>query len=91
MNAKRVKSAGARATIAARMIKTYKVLGRSFDDCFEMGDGSEVKRLLIEKAKKDMGLLRAMLYDHYNVTGHWADEVLKDTGIKRAHVFYFQN
>ena len=82
MNAKRVKSARARATVAARLLKTVKPwprgygLGRSFDDCFEMGDGGEVKRLLLEKAKTDPELLSAMLHAHADSCGSWGQEVL---------------
>src|SRR5262249_43361453 len=54
------KSAAARAAIAANLLKgtreRNKDLGREFDDCFEMGDGDEVLRLLIERAKDDLAL-----------------------------------
>lgn len=83
MNAKTAKSAKARATIAARLLKTVSNLGRSFDDCFEMGDGGEVKRLLIEKAKSDAELLYAFRYRHLQA---WYEEA---RGSKTdADVFY---
>jgi len=61
----KAKSARARASIAARLIRRTKPwptgygLGRRFDDCFEMGDGHEVFRLLKEKAKADPSLVNA--------------------------------
>jgi len=81
MNAKQVKSAQARANIAARLIKTIQPwprgygLGRSFDDCFEMGDGSDVKALLLEKAKTDSELFDAMKYRHRDYCNHWVAEM----------------
>ena len=64
----RAKSAGERATIAANLLKGTKErnkdLGREFDDCFEMGDGDEVMRILIERAKDDLALRIA-------VRRHW--------------------
>lgn len=65
--ATRATSAGQRASIAARLYKTTKPwpvglgLGRNFDDCFEMGDGDDVKRLLFDKARKDAKLWAAMV------------------------------
>jgi hypothetical protein len=62
------KTARARAGIAARLMKTVKKwpeghgLGRNFDDCFEMSDGEEVRRLLIVAAVSDDRLLDAMIY-----------------------------
>ena len=68
MNAIDAKSAKARATIAARLLLSAKTwgegghgLGRNFDDCFEMGDGHEVHRLLILRAAQDERLVAAML------------------------------
>jgi hypothetical protein len=55
--ATRAKSAKSRATIAIRMLKTQKTLGRSFDDCFEMFDGDKVKAIILERAKTDYTLL----------------------------------
>jgi hypothetical protein len=46
-------SARARAMIAANIIKRGYHLGRSFDDCFEMGDGNEVFMILARKAQND--------------------------------------
>src|SRR5215469_8266527 len=64
----RAKSAAARAAIAANLLKETKGrnedLGREFDDCFEMDDGDEVLRLLIERAKDDLALRIA-------VRRHW--------------------
>jgi hypothetical protein len=94
MSAKTVKTAQARATIAARLIKTTKPypqgygLGRSFDDCFEMGDGRDVYCLLLLKAETDMELLKAMLFNHKHTCGQWAQDVLKATGLTEAQVFY---
>lgn len=47
------KSAKARATIAANMIKKNNNFYRGFDDCFEMNDGHEVMEYLIQKTAKD--------------------------------------
>lgn len=47
------KSARARATIAANMIKKNINFYRAFDDCFEMNDGDEVMEHLIQKTAKD--------------------------------------
>jgi len=47
------KSAKARATIAANMIKKQNNFYRAFDDCFEMNDGNEVMEWLIKKTAKD--------------------------------------
>ncbi len=55
--ATRATTAKQRATIAIRMLKTQKHLYRAFVDCFEMFDGQEVKRIIIERAKKDDTLL----------------------------------
>lgn len=44
-------SARARAAIAAKIIKRGYKLGRGFDDCFEMGDGGEVFKILAGKAQ----------------------------------------
>ena len=64
----RAKSAGERATIAANLLKGTKErnkdLGREFDDCFEMDDGDEVMRILIERVKDDIPLRIA-------VRRHW--------------------
>lgn len=64
--ATRAKTAKARATIAIRLLKTAKPypcgygLGRNFDDCFEMGDGDEVYRVVITRALTDTDLVSAM-------------------------------
>ena len=55
------KSAKARATIAANMLKKNWTFGRSFDDCFEMGDGDQVMNYLIEKTKRDKTLANNIL------------------------------
>lgn len=47
------KSAKARATIAANMIKKQNKFYRAFDDCFEMNDGHQVMEYLIQKTAKD--------------------------------------
>ena len=55
-----VKTAKARATIAANMIKAgrphYGEDDREFDTCFEMGDGGEVVKHLTEKVITDRQL-----------------------------------
>lgn len=67
----RAKTASARATIAARILKHNRTLGRSFDDCFEMFDGKEVKRILLTRASTDPELIKALRAHNYN---EWADE-----------------
>lgn len=52
------KTARQRANIAANMIKRQNHFYRAFDDCFEMGDGHEVMKILIEKTSKDPVLAR---------------------------------
>lgn len=58
--ATRAKSAKARTNIAAKMLRGRERLGREFDDCFEMGDGDEVARLLYVRAKTDTVLERLL-------------------------------
>lgn len=58
--ANRAKSARAKATIAARLLKTNKRVHRSFHDCFENFDGAEVRRILVERAAGDHELRTAM-------------------------------
>ena len=58
--ATRAKSARARATIAIRMLKTQKSLSRSFDDCLEMGDGSEVVREIRRRSLEDPSLVEVL-------------------------------
>lgn len=58
--ATRAKSAKIRASIAAKMLRGRERLGREFDDCFEMGDGDEVVRLLYVKAQTDTVLERLL-------------------------------
>ena len=72
------KTAKARAGIAVRLLKTAKPyprgfgLGRNFDDCFEMGDGKEVHRLVIDRAMTDESLRKAMAVHGCN---SWLDDV----------------
>lgn len=72
-------SARARATEAARLLKTIKPwpvgygLGHNFDNCFEMNDGDEVLRLLLLKAAADESLRRTMRV-HEAQTGTWAEQ-----------------
>lgn len=54
--ATKAKSAKTRANIAIRMIRQQNNFGRSFDDCFEMGDGQEVVEYIIAEIKKDKEL-----------------------------------
>ena len=71
----KAKSAKARANIAARMllrtIPHYmpggKLMGRAWDDCFEMGDGDEVFRLLIDKVMIDPELRREVVRHEYEM------------------------
>jgi len=76
------KSAKARATIAANLLKRTKAefeagcrsgLGRSFDNCFEMGDGEQVRDLLIERAKTDAELLYAFSRHCQHIPKEWYD------------------
>ena len=64
--ASRAKSAYARATIAIRILKTQKKLYRSFDDCFEMGDGTEVVREIRRKSLHDPELVQALVKHRYD-------------------------
>ena len=75
------KSAWARAGIAARILlhaKTWSEGGhglcRSFDNCFEMGDGDEVHRLLMARAQGDADLVAAMKQ-------HGCENWLRDAGL----------
>ena len=47
------RTAAGRASEAIRQIKTRREFGRSFDDCFEMGDGDEVVRIIRARAASD--------------------------------------
>jgi len=64
--ARTARSARARANMAIRLLKTIQPwprgrgMGRSFDDCFEMGDGNEVCRRIIAAACNDCELRNAM-------------------------------
>ena len=49
----RAKSAKERATIAAGFIRRGNTQSRAFDDCFEMGDGTQVVIYLLAKAITD--------------------------------------
>lgn len=59
----KAKSAKARATIARNLrVKIRRGhLGRSFDDCFEIGDGDNVLQLLIERVQSDEEFCAAVL------------------------------
>lgn len=59
--AKNATTAKQRANIAVRMIKHQEKFGRSFDDCFEMGDGDQVMNHIIEKVRTDKKLALALL------------------------------
>lgn len=66
MNAIQAKSSKARVTIARNLI-VNNITGqfhRNFDSCFEMGDGREVVRLLIERVRTDLEL-RAMVTQNF--------------------------
>lgn len=80
MSAKTVKTAKARANIAAKMLKApyrlYDDLGRDFDDCFEMGDGDKVYRLLVAMADADADLTAAI---HRRGCGIWLDPAYRAT------------
>jgi hypothetical protein len=73
------KSARARTNIAIRMLRNYKSLGRSFDDCFEMGDGDDVVRFIVDRAKIDPVLHEILVRRGF---GYWleADYLLRTTG-----------
>jgi hypothetical protein len=53
--ATRAKTAKERASIASRLLMTVKNVEncRAFDDCFEMFDGAEVRRLIVERIKRN--------------------------------------
>lgn len=79
--ATKVKTAKARAGIAARLLMNTKRfhdgghgLGRSFDDCFEMFDGAEVMRILCDKIRGSTDLAKRIIY-HYgpNPSGDMGD------------------
>lgn len=66
------KSARARATIARNIYVNNRSgdFGRNRDDCFEMGDGDEVVRLLIERLPRDPEFRAAILR-------HWRSAPVK--------------
>jgi len=69
--ASRAKSAKARATIAARMIMAHKPSNgfpRSFDDCFEMNDGTEVVAELLRRAESKPEFKAALVANGF---GYW--------------------
>lgn len=56
------KTAKERATIAIRIMKHNKdPFTRELDNCFEMGDGEEVIRIVKERAKRDPALMVRVL------------------------------
>lgn len=72
--ATRAKTAKARATIARKMIMSHKTgssFPRSFDDCFEMGDGLEVVAELRRRAEANAGFKSALLANGF---GYWFEE-----------------
>jgi hypothetical protein len=81
-----VATARARAGIAARLLKSIQPapkgfgLSRSFDDCFEMGDGDEVLQSLLEAARSDADLRAAM---HRHHCSHWLEQ-LEQPGTEAA-------
>jgi hypothetical protein len=75
--ATKVTDAAQRATIAASMIRRNCNLGRSFDDCFEMGDGDEVLKILAIKAQNDW-CLAARLVEIFNVRFSPEGLIIKD-------------
>lgn len=54
-----------RAAVAIRLIKQNRTRGRSFSNCFEMGDGDDVIREIVRRANKDPMIER--LYPHVAV------------------------
>lgn len=52
----RAKTAKERAAIAVRKIKAEQTDSRTFGDCFEMGDGDEVYKLVWDRVRKNPGL-----------------------------------
>ncbi len=78
-SAKDVETAKERAEIAIDLLKTTKPwreggkgLSRGFDDCFEMGDGDDVYRIVITKAAHHPSLLSAIERHGYD---SWAKQV----------------
>jgi hypothetical protein len=63
VNAKQVKSAQARATIARNLYVNNRTgdFHRNLDDCFEMGDGDEVCALLAVRVRFDEQFRLAVL------------------------------
>ena len=55
---------------AALMVMTGFVMDRAFDACFEMGNGGEVMRRLIDAAGADAELKAAMIRGAYHI-GDW--------------------
>jgi len=75
--ASRAKSARARATIAIRMLKTQKLLGRPFDSCCEMGDGDKVVREIRRRSLDDPELVKALIkhgYDYWLKADYFPNE-----------------
>jgi len=72
----RAKSAYARATIAIRMLKTQKRLGRPFDACGEMGDGDDMVREIRRRSRHDPELVQALIrhgYDYWLKPGYMGE------------------
>jgi len=63
--ATRAKSARERANIAARFIRRGSKGSRAFADCFEMGDGDEVAKILVQKAQTDKRLANFCVYHSF--------------------------
>jgi len=99
--ATKAKSAKARATIAASMIKRGYKLDRGFDDCFEMGDADEVFKILAGKAQNDWYLASRVVRifpGRASEVGLTAEKVtklfkeaVKDAKIKDAKIFVERN
>ncbi len=54
--AQNVKTARSRAAIAIEMLRKGLHEYRAFDDCFEMGDGTEVVKIIVKRALNDGNL-----------------------------------
>jgi uncharacterized protein YaiL (DUF2058 family) len=69
MNAITAKTAKERAQIAAQFIRSGRNPTRSLDNCFEMYDGAEVKRILVEEMMPRSPKLRANIGKYLSLEG----------------------
>ena len=84
--ATRATTAKERARIAAGFIRRSSTTGRAFSDCFEMGDGDEVKRLLLEMGERSQSFGEALCrqcptwYEEHPATDYRGAHVLDPNG-----------